>query len=403
MKQAIILIIFSVFIQLTFAQNKTMDDFVAIDKKALKLADSQAKSTYKISEYIRANFKTDKEKSRAIFIWIATNIRYDIEKMYAVNLNENDLDKISKPLQTRKGVCENYAALFNDICIKSGVKSYVISGYTKQNGLIGNASHAWCAARINGTWYLFDPTWGSGYVNSGKFFKKIDNAYFMAKPSDLISSHMPFDYLWQFLNYPVTNQEFIEGKTKLNKSKPFFNFNDSIHAYEGLDHISQLISSASRIEKNGIKNSLIFDILQHTKLAIENDRHNRLVDLHNRQADLHNRQVHLYNSASADCSDGINRYNDFINYWNKQFIPKKSDPEIQNMIDMAYDKLKESKSKSVQIDSTDLEMTDMVMQLNKSINDAMYLVKERQEWLKVYFSKGKNRRKAMFIEKVTWF
>ena len=28
----------------------------------------------------------------------------------------------------------------------------------------------------------------------------------------MIASHMPFDYLWQFLNSPMTNQEFISGK-----------------------------------------------------------------------------------------------------------------------------------------------------------------------------------------------
>jgi len=43
------------------------------------------------------------------------------------------------------------------------------------------------------------------------------------------------------------------------------------------------------------------------------------------------------------------------------------------------------------------------MQLSKSIDDALNKVKEQQEWLKVYFGKGKLGRKAMFIDKVTWF
>jgi hypothetical protein len=389
MKPSIILILLFAFVQSSFAQKKTVDDFAAIDKKALQLPDSQAKSTDEIADYIKANFQTDKDKSRAIFIWIASNIKYDIENMFAINFYENELDKISKPLQTRKGICENYAALFKDLCTKSGLKSYVIEGYTKQNGFSDYLSHAWCAARIDGAWYLFDPTWGAGYVNNGKFFSKINNGYYMVKPSVLIDSHMPFDYLWQFLNYPITNQEFIEGKKKLNKSKSFFNFNDSIQAYEGQDRISKLITSASRIEKNGVKNSLIFDRLQHIKLEIENDRQNRMVD--------------LYNSASADYNDGINRYNDFIYYRNKQFLPKKTDLEIQNMIDLANDKLKESKSKLAQINSTDLNMTNMMMQLLKSVDDVANHVKEQQEWLTVYFSKGKLGRKAMFIDKVTWF
>ena len=389
MKQVIILILLSVVFQLSFAQSNAVNVFAAIDKKALQLADSQTKSTDNIAEYMNANFKTDKEKSRAIFIWIASNIKYDIGNMFAINFYENEQDKISKPLRTRKGICENYAALFKDICIKSDIKAYVIEGYTKQNGFTDYIPHSWCAARIDGTWYLFDPTWGSGYIKSGKFIRKINNAYFMAKPSDLISSHMPFDYLWQYLNYPVSSQEFVEGKTKLNKSKPFFNFKDSIQAYEGQDPINQLISSASRIERNGIKNSLIFDRLQHIKLEIEDDRQKRTVD--------------LYNSATADYNDGISKLNEYIDYRNKQFIPKKPDLDIQKMVDSALDKLTASKSKLVQVNSTDLNTKNLVMQLSKSIDDALNKVKEQQEWLKVYFGKGKLGRKAMFIDKVTWF
>jgi hypothetical protein len=32
---------------------------------------------------------------------------------------------------------------------------------------------------------------------------------------------MPFDYLWQFLNYPISNQEFYNGSTGVDKSKRF--------------------------------------------------------------------------------------------------------------------------------------------------------------------------------------
>jgi len=68
-------------------------------------------------------FKTDNEKVRGIFVWVAGNIQYDIENMFAINFYERKEDKILKPLKTRKGICENYAALFNDICLKSGMLS----------------------------------------------------------------------------------------------------------------------------------------------------------------------------------------------------------------------------------------------------------------------------------------
>jgi hypothetical protein len=383
-------LLFILTTQTIFAQKTTSNEFAAIDKKALQLPDSLTKTTDQIARYINSNFVTDGEKSRAIFIWVASNIQYDIDNMFAINFYEKKEDKIEKPLRTRKGICENYASLFTDICIKSGIKSFVIEGYTKQNGFAAYIPHAWSAALIDSSWFLFDPTWGSGYVSDGKFFKKINNDDYKASPATLIKSHIPFDYMWQFLNYPITNQEFYEGKTQQNKAKPYFNFIDSIQLYEKQNHIDQLISSAYRVEKNGVKNSLVFDRLRHLKLEIENDRQTKTVN--------------LYNSAVADYNDGINEFNDFINYRNKKFIPMKTDPEIQTMIDVAVSNLKEAKNKLGQISNADANTTNMIKQLTKSIDDVSIHVTEQQDWLKVYFSKGKSRRKSMFYErKITWF
>ncbi|HRI20418.1 MAG TPA: transglutaminase domain-containing protein [Panacibacter sp.] len=390
MKQTTLTITFFLLTQTVFAQKFSVDEYAVIDKKALQIPYSLTKTTEAIAGYVTANFQTDKEKSRAIFIWLAGNIQYDVENMFAINFYEKKEDKIAKPLKSRKGICENYAALFNDICSKSGIKSFVIEGYTKQNGFADYIPHAWCAALIDSTWFMFDPTWGSGYITGGKFYKKINNEYFKADPSALIKSHIPFDYLWQFLNYPITNQEFYEGRTQQNNAKPFFNFSDSIQAYEKQSHVEQLKSSAYRIERNGVRNSLIFDRLQHIKLEIENDRQNKAVN--------------LYNAAVSDYNNGINSFNDFINYRNKQFDPKKSDPEIQNMIDAADNKLKDAKTKLNSIENPDANIISMISQLTKSIDDAAAHVKEQQDWLKVYFSKGKSGRKSMFYEKkITWF
>lgn len=310
-----------------FAQKSVINEYATIDKKALQISDSLTKTTEGIAGYITSNFNTDKEKVRAIFIWIASNIQYDIDNMFAINFYEHKEEKISKPLRNRKGICENYAALFNDICSKSGIKSFVIEGYTKQNGFTDYIPHAWCAALIDDFWFMFDPTWASGYISNGKFYKKINNDYFKVNPSSLIKSHMPFDFLWQFLNYPVTNQEFYEGKTQQNKLKQYFSYPDSIKMYEKQSHFEQLTSSAERIERNGVKNSLIFDRLQHIKMELENENTN------------------IYNSAGVDYNNGINSFNEFIQYRNNQFIPKKTDFEIQSMIDSAENKFKDAKTK----------------------------------------------------------
>ena len=384
--------------QILFAQKtapKQINEYAPIDKKALQIPDSLTKTTDGIAEYIKSNFTTNTEKLRAIFIWVATNIQYDIDNMFAINFYEKEEDKISKPLKTRKGICENYAALFDDICKKSGIKSFVIEGYTKQNGFADYIPHAWCAALIDTSWFMFDPTWGSGYVYNKKFVKKINNQYFKAPSSLLIKSHMPFDYLWQFLNYPITNQEFYEGNVQQNKSKTFFNYKDSIAAYEKENDLDQTVSAAERVEKNGVKNSLIYDWLQHLKLKVEyikqSTEHERLVQI----AGLYNQSVYEYN-------DAIHYFNEFIKYRNHQFIPMKTDVEIQSMLDTPDNKLKSATERLNGIKNPEEKIAASILQLNKTIDDLKTHVLEQQDWLKKYFSKNKSGRKSMFV-KYTWF
>jgi transglutaminase/protease-like cytokinesis protein 3 len=51
--------------------------------------------------------------------------------------------------------------------------------------------------------------------------KTIRNTYYKVLPEEMIASHMPYDYLWQFLSYPITNTEFETGKLLPVKPKVF--------------------------------------------------------------------------------------------------------------------------------------------------------------------------------------
>jgi hypothetical protein len=366
-----------------------VNEYAKLDAKALQLPDSLMSGTDKIAGYINTHFSSTAERSRAIFIWVANNIQYDVDNMFAINFYEEPGEKIAKVLRTRKGICENYAALFTDICGKAGIPSYVVEGYTKQKGFVDYIPHAWCAARLDSGWFLFDPTWGSGYISNGKFVRKINNDYFKARPEVFIKDHIPFDYLWEFLYYPVTNQEFYEGRTAPDKSKAYFNYPDSIRAYEALDSSGQEMAAAVRVEAGGVRNSLIFDRLRHLKLEIENHRRQEEV---NRQ----NAAVYAYNSALAEYNAGVNQFNVFINYYNKQFKPERPDAGIRAMIDSADHSLRSARSGTGAIHATGAQIQTSITALNKAIEDALAQVTEREEWLTKYFSKGKGGRRSMF-------
>jgi len=395
MTRQVILIIFLLLSLAARGEKKgAADVYKEIDAKALALPAAQVATIQDIAQYMVANFKTDSEKARAIFIWVAANIEFDIDNMFAINFYEKKEEKIKKALATKKGVCEDYATVFTEVCEKCGIRSYVVVGYTKQNGFADYIPHAWSAALIDSSWFLFDPTWGSGYVKNAKFVKRINNGYYRVPPWRLIRSHMPFDPMWEFLNYPFTNQEFYQGKVTEGNTKPFFSFTDSIAAYVQLDSIEQCIAEARRIEANGVKNSLLFDRLQHLKMVVEVYRNNKAVNEANSKVDL-------YNSAVDDYNDGIVTINEFIKYRNDQFKPMKPDAEIQAMFDKGYNKILLAKEKMGKIKDPGPSIANAIPTMAKAINEVMTQVEEQKAWLQKYFSKNKMGRSAMFT-KLTW-
>jgi hypothetical protein len=376
-------ILFSVF---SFSQATV--SYALIDKKIAAIPVSYRYSTDSIAKYINGNFKTENDKIRAVFYWTASNISYDIKNMFAVNFEETPQDRITKTLKTQKGICGDYAAIFNEIAALVGIKSVVISGYTKQNGKIDTVSHAWCASKIENKWYVFDPTWGSGFVTSGKFVKKMNDYYFKVEPSKIISSHIPFDYLWQFLNYPITNEEFYESRTQINKTKKYFDFDKEIDKLASLSEIDQQFESTERIAKSGFKNSLIMNYYQNQKQNLAVRRQNINIDKLNLIVEQMNQAVALLN--------------DFISYRNNKFKPVLDDDEINNMIQKPKAILTKCQGDIYGISSIGSDNKTNLMSIKKSVESNLALAVDQESFVKNYLSKSKIVRKTMF-SKVSWF
>ncbi|SHF73024.1 Transglutaminase-like superfamily protein [Flavobacterium fluvii] len=362
--------------------------YTLVDAKMNVIPANATVSTDAIVNYIKANFKTDNDKIRAAFYWTASNISYDVKNMFNQNPNETSQEKITNTLKTRKGVCIDYAEVFNELSKKIGIESYIIDGYTKQYGKVTTLAHAWTAAKIDGNWFVFDPTWGAGYVDKGKFSKKLNNYYFKAEPSKMIASHIPFDYLWQFLNYPITNGEFYEGKIQVNKNKKFFDFDKEIAKQNSMTEIDQLFASAERIEKNGLKNALIVEYYDVKKKQLTYLRQNA--------------NIEKLNAVVAEMNEAVVLLNDFILYRNNKFKPTFSDDEINNMIQKPREKLIKCQNEIYKVGSTGTENASNVASIKKSIETNLAMAEEHASFVKSYLSKSKIVRKTMF-SKVSWF
>ncbi len=368
MKKLIILICFFYYLNPVTAQN----EYAQLDQIALAIPSFQTNSTANIATYIRDHFNTDDKKIRAAYAWVTTNIKYDTDSIHRVILEEDRDQKVTYALRRRKGVCENFAAIFNDICVKSGIHSFVIEGYTRQNGKIDKEPHVWCSALINNKWFLYDPTWDEGFI-SRLSSNNINTKYFQISPEDFIQTHLPYDPLFQFLNYPVTYKEFLKGNADINTHKAYFNFIDSLSGYEKMDSLTRYLSALSRIEKNGISTEKPVTKTKQIKLEIE------LI--------YQDRDIAFYNEAVAGYNDAITIFNDFINYRNNQFQPPKRVEEVQEMFSEIKKNISAADFKLEEVNHSKATLSLDTGDIQKKLDDLSVHVKEEEIFWKDYMSK----------------
>lgn len=349
MKNSYLLLLF--FSSFGFAQIK--NEFTAIDSKMSKIPDSLSQTTTSIAKFITTNFKSENDKIRAVFYWTASNISYDVEKIKTVEANlkartsETTEEKLKTVFSTKKGVCIHYAEMFKAIANKLGIKTVIISGYTKQNGAVASLSHAWCACKIDGKWLLFDPTWGSGAVTSKDIFvKKLNSFYFKTKPEVLVKSHMPFDYLWQLLTNPISNQNFHDGIFLPSGSKFSFDFASEIQKYENLSDTEKAIQSLKRIEENGLINDLIKQEASDKKLVSTFENLSKI---------------------TSDYNEAVAFFNDFVSFRNNQFKPTISDATLLEMIQKPKNIFLDCQQRSYKLGAVNQENIENVRSLKKAM------------------------------------
>jgi transglutaminase/protease-like cytokinesis protein 3 len=184
-----------------------------------------------LEQLIEAIKVLSKDKSRIdqcwfIFYWIAYNIEYDTVSYFSKNYADQSAEEV---FRTKKGICGGYRNLYNHLCGKLGIPCKMISGYSKGYGFDNNENalfeinHGWNIVSIEQHWYLMDSTWGTGYLNEDKAFKRhLDLHYFLSRPDEMIYDHLPENDMWQLLQRPISMTQYMQ----MPKIYPaFFEFN----------------------------------------------------------------------------------------------------------------------------------------------------------------------------------
>lgn len=237
----LILLIFLCTTTLTSAQ-----DLASVDAKVSAYPNSFP-SPERLADKINSDFSSDIEKARAVYTWIAKNVRYDLNELRSNQggkvafsyrtqeekerkLQQYNWDLANRTLKSKKGVCRGYTALYDRVATLAGLDATTIPGTSKSHPthigkLPTSADHIWNAVRINGKWQMIDVTWGSGSVNSatGKFVNKFNDGYFFTDPNLFFLNHFPDEPKWlpanktaeEFASLPLFSGEYIEADFRI--------------------------------------------------------------------------------------------------------------------------------------------------------------------------------------------
>lgn len=338
-----------------------------------------------LSWYIDAHFDTDSQKAEAIYAWITHNLTYNVYTTFTsrneVYSEERDLQRT---LRSRKGICKQFALLFRTLAENTGIPAFVVSGYNKSNGALLPTPHEWCAAKIDGQWYFYDPTFGMGYVTDNyQFIHRPTMKYCQVTPEKMIRTHMPYDPIWQLLSYPYTYDEFDKSTYNPQASgRKKCHYNDSILAYVRLPRVGQLTSAYQRVRNNGTANPLVDYYLQLTQSNINVYKQRQVYEVYLASMKLYNQSADLHNN--------------FIRLRRQKFKTDKDEATVKGWLDDALHLANRADSLLSNVQEAPPQYESAVRNLQTSARELAEKIGKMQEFADLYYaSSPKNRKKLL--------
>ena len=221
-------------------------NYNAVDSRAERVPANYEKSLPDLVNYLIEPYKNDDEKKACVLLaWIVHHIDYDEYK--ADNINKTTYrrhpDRISTGdiFETRVGVCQDIASLYQRMAGLAGLDCVVVSGYaghevTRRD--MEKQRHSWNVVKINDKWEFVDPTWAirganvtafqdvdtraahareirkrernTSQTNKTRKNRNVDDRWFMTKPKEMIKTHFPDDSKWQLLSVPKRIGSFLK-------------------------------------------------------------------------------------------------------------------------------------------------------------------------------------------------
>ncbi|MGN7822783.1 transglutaminase domain-containing protein [Chitinophaga sp. 22536] len=328
---------------------------------------------------------------RSLYAWMSSHINYDMVNTFQPGYYKDTTDAINKTLQTRVAVCEGYASLYMDVARRAGIPAVLVTGYPLTGGRPDNASHAWVAVQLDNEWKMIDPTWGAGSVINNKYTARLNWKHFLAEPHEYLKTHVPFDPLFQFSEYPLRHDEIRDGKWGGGTDQPVFVFRDTLAAFSKLSPLAKSENMAARIGRFGVTNQLISAELTFLINQLTVERQNANIMEQNRVADQINECSRLYNRLTND-------FNEYVNFRNKQFAPARPDQEIREWVDGMSRQSDDVERKARKLTVTDPGNRRVLMEVLEANTQLKRRIADEQAFVGKYIKTGKMFRKSLFYK-----
>ena len=218
-----------------------------IDRHARRAPDSLSQNLPALARYLSAGAENETELARGIYTWVTRYLSYDQK---ASRQDERINESIRDIIQRRKGLCMDYALLYQALCRYAGLPCAKVDGYaaprlTEGRRLPDKPDHAWNAVRADGQWRLVDATWSEVQDESHEAY---GTTYFFTPPKIFILTHLPEQPMWQLLPCPISAQAFARPaqriESELLRGDSCMAYPDSIAAFMALPPAEHLLASA---------------------------------------------------------------------------------------------------------------------------------------------------------------
>lgn len=201
-----------------------------------KIASQPVASFNELFNSIQSTTTDKRQQLQIMALWMGDNLKPDSKRFFQGGIPLTN----AQVYRERIGLCDEYSNVLKAFCDAAAIPNYKVPGYVKYLDFIPGSkfdetNHAWNAVFINSSWLLCDAFWSTTSLSVGEssdpqFVQRREMKYFLGRPEDLITDHLPADPVFQFSNDAISIDAFIKKRDgiDLDGKKIKIDYEDSL-------------------------------------------------------------------------------------------------------------------------------------------------------------------------------